>query len=107
MVDEVWKDFFTDKQTARVMNSSEVWRNYSRDELARDALRERRAAEAKIDEENNLMASLEEFKQKVASDPKLKAELKKALATLKEHPELKSKVDPNFLNGLALLDLED
>jgi len=106
MIDEVWKEFFTDRQTARVMNSSEVWRNYSQAEMARDELRQKRAAEAKVDEENHLLDSLEAFRQKVAADPALKAELKKAAETLKQHPELRDSVDPNFLNGLELLDLD-
>jgi hypothetical protein len=53
------------------------------------------------------MADIEAFREKVASDPALKAYLKKAADAIKQYPELKEKVDPNFLNGLALLDLED
>ena len=56
MNDEVWKDFFTDHQTTRVMNSSEVWRNYSQAELARERLREKRALEEKLDRENQILS---------------------------------------------------
>lgn len=107
MNDEVWKDFFTDHQTTRVMNSSEVWRNYSQAELARERLREKRALEEKLDTENKLLSELNAFREKVAGDPKLKAYLKKVADQLDKNPELKNGVDPNFLRGLELLDLED
>jgi hypothetical protein len=107
MNDEVWKDFFDDTQTKRVMDSSEVWRNYSQAELAREQLQKANAVTAVLDHENQVMADIAAFREKVASDPALKAYLKKAADVLKQHPELKEKVDPNFLNGLDLLDLED
>lgn len=107
MIDEVWKEFFTDHQTKRVMNSSEVWRNYSQAELARDRLRDKRALEEKLDSENQTLAELQEFREKVASNPKLKAYLKKVADQLEAHPELRTGVDPNFLRGLELLDFED
>ena len=107
MMDEVYKEFFTDRQTERVLNSSEVWRNYSKAELARDEIRTERALKSKLDEENQLMADVEAFREKVASDPKLKAYLQKVATLLVEQPELKAKVDPNFLKGLELLDLKD
>jgi hypothetical protein len=107
MIDEVYKDFFTDHQTNRVMESSEVWRNYSRSELARDDIRQKRAMDENLDKENKLMAQVEEFRQKIANNPELKAYFKKVKATLDAHPELISKVDPNFIKGIELLDLED
>jgi len=107
MNDEVWKDFFDDTQTRRAMNSSEVWRNYSQAELAREQLQKANAVTAALDHENQVMADIDAFRQKVASNPALKTYLKKAAEVLKLHPELKEKVDANFLNGLELLDLED
>jgi hypothetical protein len=107
MLDEVYKEFFTDRQTQRVLDSSEVWRNYSQAELARDEIREKRALEAKLDSENEILDEIEEFREKVASNPALRAHLKRAAEALKAHPELVAKVDPNFLKGLSLLDLED
>lgn len=105
--DEVWQDFFTDHLTRRALESSEVWRNYSRTELARDALREKRAAEEVIDNENQLLADIEAFRTRVAQSPKLKGYLQKVAKFLEENPEMKSKVNESFLNGLELLDLED
>lgn len=107
MNDEVWKDFFDDDQTRRVMNSSEVWRNYVQAELAREELQKANAVKRALDDENLLMADVEAFRQKVASNPALKTYLKRAQDMLKQHPELKERVDPNFLTGLELLDLED
>jgi hypothetical protein len=107
MKDEVWKDFFDDSQTRRVMNSSEVWRNYSQAELEREQIQKAQAVTAALDYENKVFADVEEFRQKVANDLALKTYLMKASAALKQYPELKEKVDPNFLNGLDLLDLED
>lgn len=107
MMDEVYKDFFTDHQTRRVLDSSEVWRNYSRAEIARDEIRQKIATEERFDKENQLMAQIEEFRQKVASNPELKAYFKKAKAALEAHPELIAKVDPNFVAGIEMLDLED
>ena len=104
--DEVWQDFFTDHQTRRALESSEVWRNYSRAELSRDVLREKRAAERVIDSENQLLADIEAFRQKVAQTPKLKAYLQKVAKFLEENPEMKGRVNASFLNGLELLDLE-
>ena len=78
MNDEVWKDFFDDTQTRRVMDSSEVWRNYSQAELAREQLQKANAVTAALDHENQVMADIDAFRQKVASNPALKAYLKKA-----------------------------
>ncbi len=107
MMDPVYKEFFTDRQTQRVLNSSEVWRNYSQAELAYDEIRAKQAEEERLDRENQLMADVEAVRQKVASNPKLKAYLKKVANLLEQQPELKAKVDPNFIRGLELLDLED
>lgn len=106
-MDEVYKDFFTDHQTSRVLEGSEVWRNYSKAEIARDEIRQKRATDEKLDAENKLMASIEEFRQKVANNSELKAYFKKVKATLESNPELIQKVDPNFVAGIELLDLED
>lgn len=107
MIDEVYKEFFRDRQTERVLDSSEVWRNYSQGELARDALREKQSIEEKLDYENEVLAGIEEFRQKVAANPKLKAYFQKVANLLAKQPELRAKTDPNFLKGLDLLDLED
>ena len=106
-LDEVYQEFFTDHQTQRVLDSSEVWQNYSRAELARDQLRQKRALEEKLDQENAVLAGVQQLRTAVEANPKLKAHLKRAALFLKAHPEAKAKVDPNFINGLSLLNLAD
>ena len=105
-MDEVYKEFFRDRQTERVLNGSEMWRRYSQYEMANEERREKRAMEEKLDRENELMASVEDFRTKVASNPKLKAYFQKVARLLEQQPELKAKIDPNFLKGLELLDLD-
>ena len=107
MNDEIWKDFFADNQTKRVLDSSEVWRNYSQSELAREQFKKANTISESIDRENQIMSDIDSFRQKVEKNPELKAYLKRAAEALVQHPELKEKVDPNFLNGLELLDLKD
>jgi hypothetical protein len=107
MIDEVYREFFRDRQTERVLESSEVWRNYKNAELTRDGIRHERALKEKLDAETRLLNEVEDFRQKVAENPKLKAYLQKCAAVLKQQPELRTQVDPNFLKGLDLLDLED
>lgn len=106
-MDEAWKDFFTDYQTERAMNSSEVWRNYSITEMHRDVMKKKAELEAELDNENELMSAIDDFREKVATNPKLKSYLKRVAEFLEQYPELREKTDPNFINGLALLDLED
>lgn len=107
MNDDVWNDFFDDTQTRRAMNSSEVWRNYSQAELAREQIQKANVITATLDQENAILSDIEAFRQKVANSSELKAYFKKVVGALKEHPELRDQVDPNFLNGLELLDFED
>ena len=106
-LDEVYQDFFTDHQTKRVLDSSEVWQNYSQAELARDQIRQKRALEESLDTENAVLAGVQQLRMVVESNPKLKANLKRASLYLKAHPEEMAKVDPNFINGLSLLNLSD
>ncbi|MFA5759157.1 MAG: hypothetical protein WC942_07375 [Clostridia bacterium] len=107
MIDEVYKEFFADRQTKRALDSSEVWRNYSNAELDHDVIREKVALEAKLDEENAIFAEIEGFRKKVSNNPKLKSYFKKVSLLLQEHPELKQQVDPAFIKGIELLDFED
>ena len=104
---EIWQDFFKDHQTNRALASSEVWQNYLQAEVARDEIRNQIALEKKIDDENEAMAALDSFREKIANNPALKAKFKKVLATLEERPGLKEKTDPAFLHGLSLIDFED
>lgn len=107
MNDEVWKGFFTDMQTERAMNSSEVWRNYSRAELTREHIREKRAAEERKNFEDKLFSDVSSFQKELDSNPKLKAHFKRVASFIHEHPEVRDKVDPNFLSGLNMINFEE
>jgi hypothetical protein len=107
MNDEIWKDFFIDYQTQQALNSSEVWRNYVNAELAREELRTKNAVSKNLETENILLDEIENFRQHVEANPVLKNMFKKASDILKQYPDLKNRVDPNFIKGLELLDLED
>jgi hypothetical protein len=107
MKDEIWKEFFKDSQTERAMNSSEVWKNYASSELKRDQLKREAQLERKLDEENAMYEQIEIFRKAVDSSPQLKEYFRKAAKALEANPELVSKVDPNFIRGLSLLDFEE
>ena len=61
------------------------------------------ALENKLDEDFEAMKAVEQFNQKVASNPKLKMKLKQARDYLESHPEAAVNVDPKFIQGLQLL----
>ena len=107
MVDEAWKEFFDDEMTWKAFNDSEVFQAYARAELSREAVRTGKAIEAELDMKSQAMQQLDEFQEKLDADPKLRERFKKAKAALDSDPELAKKVDPNFINGIRLLNLED
>jgi hypothetical protein len=107
MVDEAWKEFLHDDMTWKAFNDSEVFREYAKRELQREASRKAAVKEAKLDEEAALMQQLEDFHQKLEANPELRTRLKKAKAALEANPELAKQVDPSFIAGIKLLDLED
>ena len=107
MYDEAWKEFWLeDRETKRALDSSEVFRNYATAELKREALREAELEKTKVDDELALYENLEKFREVLSKSPALQAKFAAAKKALADHPELVSKVDPNFINGLKLLDLE-
>ena len=106
MVKEAWEEFFEDDMTRKSLDSSEVFCEYARSELKREESREKLAAIKEAEEEAKLERNIDNFQKKVDSDEKLKGYLKKAKEALEKDPELAKKVDPNFVNGIKLLDLE-
>jgi hypothetical protein len=104
---EIWETFFSTEQDNKIMDSSEVWRNYAQAELSRESALEKKAFENKLDEENRIMSEVEQFRQRVASDPVLRAKLKKVADVIDANPEFMDKVDPDFLNGLSLISFEE
>jgi hypothetical protein len=106
MKDEVWKEFFTDNETRRSLESSEVFMSYAKSELQRDELKKKARFEEKVNTENSIMEEVEIFREVVANSPELKERFKMAKAALEAHPELAEKVDPDFIRGLELIHFE-
>lgn len=107
MADDIFNNLFDDHQTKLALQDSEVWTNYFNVALANDEARQKEVLASKIEEENNTFDELEQFRQKVNNNPILKNQFRKVCELITQHPELKEKVDINFLNGLEMLDLED
>ncbi len=107
------RNYLADNMTRRAFNESEVFREYVKAEMARDAYNKKAEAlqalsaeERGIDEENQVLDQLDAFRKKVAENPALARKLKMAKEALEAHPELVEKVDPRFIDGIKLLDLE-
>ena len=107
MVDEAWKEFLHDDMTWKAFNDSEVFQAYAKREMQREASRKVAVKEAALDEEARLLKQLDDFQEKLEASPELLSRLKKAKAALEANPELAKQVDPNFIAGIKLLNLED
>ncbi len=90
---------------------SEIFREYVKAELDREAqekidepLNMVNNLETQLDEELQTYAELEAFQKQVDASPVLKEYFKKCRALL-TNEDLRSKVDPNFINGIELLNL--
>jgi hypothetical protein len=94
--------------------SSEVFREYLSEELAKEAKVQANAKESafceierQVDDEYQTWQQLEQFQTRLAESPALKAKLRQARDALAAHPELKEKTDVRFIRGLGLLDLDE
>ncbi len=108
------RNFLADHMTKRACDESEIFCEYAKIELAREAAEhaEKKVAavdnvERQINEENRVFDQLDEFRNKVANNPALARKLKMAKAALEQNPELAKSVDPRFIDGIKLLDFED
>jgi hypothetical protein len=102
-----WRNFYKDHETEKALNSSEVYRNYIQAALEQEKQSKTDALEDKLDEDYDTLQAVEQFNMKILENPKLKAKFKQARDYLETHPEVVSKVDPSFIKGLKLLDLEE
>jgi hypothetical protein len=104
------RSFLADDMTRKACEDSEIFMNYARSEMARERAENRKIAE-KIEqmarEEDIVLTQLDDFRKKVAENPALAKKLKQAKVALEADPELAKKVDPNFIEGIKLLNLED
>lgn len=97
------KAFFRDDAAESELKKSEVFAAYKQAELTR--IRETQEME-RIEHQKNLLA-FEELERKIQASPKLRAEILRIKAHLDLHPEVLPKVDPNFVQAINLLNLED
>jgi len=104
--DEAWKDFFyDDSQTQRVLDGSEVFRNYERAEHQREALRQKLAVDRQEQEEREVLAMLEGIEEQIAKRPALKKKLAEAKRAIETVPGLREKVDPRLVRAFDLIGL--
>lgn len=85
--------------------SSEIFREYVKNELQKEAI-DANKPEEKLDT-GKILDDFEKFEFQVKNTP----HLKKAFAAIRERlvndPEYRSKVDPDFANGVMLLSLDE
>ena len=99
-----------DNQTWEAVCSSEIFSEFVKNELKREASEQESSIERienSLDTELEIYAEVAKFQQRVDSDPKVKAYFKACVAKLAANPELKKSVSKDFLRGLELLDLSE
>jgi len=101
-----------DDMTWKAAISSEIFREYVSNELKREALE--KSSEAKFDkieleakESENAFEEFDNFEREVLASPFLKNKFKKVKEYLIKNPDVISKVDSNFVNGVMMLNFED
>ena len=107
--EEYWayKAFTRDDAAERALSSSEIFMAYRQAEIRREhELKHINAQESEAQKEEALKA-FDAFEKNVNASPVLKQKLKEAKAALDASPELSAKVDPNFIAGLNMLNLDD
>ncbi len=83
------------------INDSEVMRNYLRVELAKEA-----SCRPPVIKQEDVLRDFQKFQAAVKEDSKLRLTFKKLQEKFADDPEYTSKVDPKFVEGVMLLDLE-
>ncbi len=102
-----------DDQDWKAAISSEVFRNYVMAELQKEAVEEanKETPEQKLErdtvEMDNALTAMDKFESQIKRSPQLLARFKAAKEALLANPELLNKVDPNFVQGIMMLDLPD
>lgn len=102
-----------DKMDWMAAMSSEVFRNYVAGQLVKEAEREaskptpEQIVDSNIDELDMALTAMDDFESAVRKNPGLLAQFKRAKAFLQNNPDAHDKVDPMFINGIMMLNLED
>lgn len=107
--EEYWalKAFKRNDSEEQMINSSEIFREYRKIEARREEEMAKMAIEQDILDRENAAKAFEEFQNKIANNSELRAKFRQIKKALDENPELAAKTDPNFINGIYMLDLED
>jgi hypothetical protein len=102
-----------DEMTWKACLDSEIFCEYVTQELKKEAVLEAnlesdkaKQAEAELVAREEAALAFEEFEKKIAESPALRLKLKQAQDTLINNPELADKVDPKFISGIMMLDLD-
>jgi hypothetical protein len=82
--------------------SSEIFRIYANNEL----IKEKALAEKKSENEILSIEAFEEFQNRVNASPKLRTVFKKLQQTFMTDEKSTSKVDPKFVQGVLLLNID-
>lgn len=82
--------------------SSEIFRTYLKGEIQKEAEKTKTA-----EDELQVMEEFEEFQKRVNASPKLRNVFKKLQQSFINDPESTNKVDPKFVEGVLLLNIED
>lgn len=90
---------------------SEIFREYMRNEIPKMAQNQNEKLasdlEAKVDAELKVYDDLESFENLIKASPELLTQFRAVKAKILENPEIMKKADPNFVEGILMLDLED
>lgn len=86
---------------------SEVFRSYLSIEMKKKAREEELKKKEQQYAEKNAVSNFEEFQNKVNASKELKETFKKIKEAFLSNPESKKGVDPSFVNGVMLLNIED
>jgi len=91
-----------DKMDWAAAMSSEIFRNYAQNEL----LKETRIIKEAVSE-NDVLDNFEGLQKRVNASPKLRGAFKQLQQLFTSNPDYTAKVDPNFVEGVLLLNVED
>lgn len=91
-----------DKMDWAAAMSSEVFRTYAQNELLKETQITTDSVSA-----SDAMDNFEGLQKRVSASPKLRGAFKKLQQLFTSNPEYTAKVDPNFVEGVLLLNVED
>jgi hypothetical protein len=108
MANRYFNSVFEDKLGRQVMENSEVFMGFAKNLLLKDQMDKEDAIVTALEQKNAEQDMLESLQKKVYSNSILRQKLAQARNFIEENEgntDVISKIDPNFIKGLALLDL--